>query len=602
MFMEQLVMEINDFKSINKANIEINKINVVGGVNGSGKSTASKIFYSFLKGNSTKRTDYFIQSVGDEINDVIDLLNYGGNEYNLPEHIKIDDDFSVIKNAYYNIHEISEKHDKLAKLKSFELIKQFTDEFKNFSKTFENKDIDINKRITEHIKKKIDAMDTSDSDRDDFVNEGLHYIDFIFNKDFEDEFDMDDIRDKINIYENALSDDLSFDEFKEVSDNYYHYVNKIHTFEVFSQLVLYEFNDIIMEMLSANVFPDGFYLGHYYDFIEENSIVDLDMPYDIEKHIMDFNEINDLLKLIEYFHYHNNISEHYLFLEDPINLLESHTSDLSKYAFNYILKKESVYSPFNENNFYMKSTDSKSDAFEYFFNNGFTDSIYYVDNVSIFELRFQEIFFTKLFHMDEIIEDAFVKKITNGEQKLNKSVENILEKIQNIIKGRYHLDGIYFKTDKMDNPFPSAGRYSNNVTTSHVNTPSGIKQIGIIQLLLFNNKLQKDGYLIIDEPEVNLHPDWQFKFAEILVLLAKDLNITIYLNSHSPFFIEAIDAFTEFYDMKDDINYYLTEESENEGKYNFIKIDSNELYKIYENLGNAYDLINQLRLRKRLVK
>ena len=86
------------------------------------------------------------------------------------------------------------------------------------------------------------------------------------------------------------------------------------------------------------------------------------------------------------------------------------------------------------------------------------------------------------------------------------------------------------------------------------------------------------------------------------MLLAKDLNITIYLNSHSPFFIEAIDAFTEFYDMKDDINYYLTEESENEGKYNFIKIDSNELYKIYENLGNAYDLINQLRLRKRLVK
>jgi len=115
-----------------------------------------------------------------------------------------------------------------------------------------------------------------------------------------------------------------------------------------------------------------------------------------------------------------------------------------------------------------------------------------------------------------------------------------------------------------------------------------------------NAKLKKDDFLIIDEPEVNLHPEWQFKFAEILVLLAKDLNITIYLNSHSPFFIEAIDAFTEFYDMQDDVNYYLTQESENEGKYDFTRIRQDELYKIYDNLGRPYDLIDQLRLRKHL--
>ena len=54
--------------------------------------------------------------------------------------------------------------------------------------------------------------------------------------------------------------------------------------------------------------------------------------------------------------------------------------------------------------------------------------------------------------------------------------------------------------------------------------------------------------------------------------------------------------------MQEDINYYLTEESEVKGKYNFTKIGSGELYKIYDNLGNAYDLINQLRLRKKLNK
>lgn len=86
--------------------------------------------------------------------------------------------------------------------------------------------------------------------------------------------------------------------------------------------------------------------------------------------------------------------------------------------------------------------------------------------------------------------------------------------------------------------------------------------------------------MIIDEPEVNLHPEWQFRFAEILVILAKELDITIYLNSHSPTFIESIDAFSEFYDMEEDIYYYLTRESEIEGKFDFIKVNSNELYKI----------------------
>ena len=175
-----------------------------------------------------------------------------------------------------------------------------------------------------------------------------------------------------------------------------------------------------------------------------------------------------------------------------------------------------------------------------------------------------------------------------------------MNKIDGIIGGRYKQDFPYFVSDKKNDPLSFIKSLHKNLETSNTTTSSGIKQIGIVQLLLLNDKLKKDGYLIIDEPEVNLHPEWQFKFADILVLLAKELNITIYLNSHSPMFIEAIDAFAEFYDMLEDVNYYLTEESEIEGKYNFKKINSNELYRIYDNLGNAYDLIDQLRLKKHL--
>ena len=42
-------IKINDFGPINKADIDLNKINVVGGNNATGKSTTSKLLYCFLK-------------------------------------------------------------------------------------------------------------------------------------------------------------------------------------------------------------------------------------------------------------------------------------------------------------------------------------------------------------------------------------------------------------------------------------------------------------------------------------------------------------------------------------------------------------------------
>ena len=208
-----------------------------------------------------------------------------------------------------------------------------------------------------------------------------------------------------------------------------------------------------------------------------------------------------------------------------------------------------------------------------------------------------------LIHDDSILQDYdnripndFKKELramlNNPEHNLPQKNKEILSKIENIIQGRYLT---------RDTSFCFTKEYDETISTAYLNnTPSGIKQIGIIQLLLSKGKLKNGSYIIIDEPEVNLHPDWQFKFAEILVLLVKELNITLYINSHSPMFIESMDAFIEFYDMKNEVNYYLSEESEIYDKYNFNKISSEELYKIYDNLGRAYDLIDQLRLRKHL--
>lgn len=125
---------------------------------------------------------------------------------------------------------------------------------------------------------------------------------------------------------------------------------------------------------------------------------------------------------------------------------------------------------------------------------------------------------------------------------------------------------------------------------------AGIKQIGVIQILLENNSLKENSFLFIDEPESNLHPDWQIKFAEILVLLTKELNITLYLNSYSPIFIEAISLYTQYYDLLKDTNFYLTIKQEN-GKFNFKKINPKNMGEVYENLTKPYDELDKLKAR-----
>ena len=258
-------------------------------------------------------------------------------------------------------------------------------------------------------------------------------------------------------------------------------------------------------------------------------------------------------------------------------------------------------------NFSINAENSQTfDAFEYFFDNGFIDNVYYVDNVSILDFEKRNSKFNT-FHVSEIIYELYPKNFMYAPRHLDEQTEKVLEKIEGIVEGHYDNSGYDFMKRRPSNEYRNTLQFRNSFADKEFNSimsvhslPSGIKQIGTIELLLRNYRLKKDGYLIIDEPEVNLHPEWQFKFAEILVLLAKELNITIYLNSHSPMFIEAIDAFCEFYDMENDVNYYLTQKEGNENKYDFIKIKSNQLYKLYDNLGDGYKLINKLRIRKRL--
>lgn len=106
----------------------------------------------------------------------------------------------------------------------------------------------------------------------------------------------------------------------------------------------------------------------------------------------------------------------------------------------------------------------------------------------------------------------------------------ISDEIQNIISGKLDVskNGDINYTDKENNVIPLSL------------TAMGISNIGLIDLLLRNNVINKGSFLIMDEPEVHLHPEWQVILAQLLYKIAKS-GANIIIATHSLDFLKAFE-------------------------------------------------------------
>ena len=103
--------------------------------------------------------------------------------------------------------------------------------------------------------------------------------------------------------------------------------------------------------------------------------------------------------------------------------------------------------------------------------------------------------------------------------------------------------------------------------------------------------------LILDEPEIHLHPEWQLRYAEILVLIQKSFNLTILLTTHSPFFLDAIELYACKHRIGDKMHYYLSEAVGNQVLFHDV---SDEIDKIYEKMSAPVQVLENLRAELRM--
>lgn len=168
------------------------------------------------------------------------------------------------------------------------------------------------------------------------------------------------------------------------------------------------------------------------------------------------------------------------------------------------------------------------------------------------------------------------------EEAITSHINKIINKIDEACNGELAntSGGIIYKSESSNKAFKMA-----NVST-------GLKTFIIIKRLLLNGSLEDNGTLILDEPEIHLHPEWQVLFAEIIVLLQKEFNMHILLNTHSPYFIEAIEVFVDKHGVKDKSCFYLAEKVDNEAIVNDV---TDETEKIYKQLAEPFQVLENLR-------
>lgn len=167
--------------------------------------------------------------------------------------------------------------------------------------------------------------------------------------------------------------------------------------------------------------------------------------------------------------------------------------------------------------------------------------------------------------------------------KTKEKLREISEVLKTVVDGDIifgQREEIYLKNDNLNKPL------------SVHNLSTGIKSFAILKMLLEKGCLKDKDVLILDEPEIHLHPQWQIVYAQLIVLLQKNFDLSIIVTTHSPYFVDALDLFSHKYEINKKVNYYLASNIE-EGA--IIERVTDNIDLIYKKMASPIQVLDTLR-------
>ena len=232
------------------------------------------------------------------------------------------------------------------------------------------------------------------------------------------------------------------------------------------------------------------------------------------------------------------------------------------------------------------------------------DNTVSINNASWNDIKVEPIYIDNPFIIDDVFTGPFVDFSTYKNHRSNlvsqlitsKSINQIdsivnsnklnhvMESINEIIPGEIDLSesGLFY--------------FYNQKRLDAKNLSTGIKTFAILKRLILGGYISTKGIVILDEPEIHLHPEWQLVLAELIVLMQKEFNLHILITTHSPYFLNAIEVYVAKHNINDKCKYYLSKCIENSESVTFDDV-SNEIDLIYKKLVKPLQKLEDLRYR-----
>lgn len=167
--------------------------------------------------------------------------------------------------------------------------------------------------------------------------------------------------------------------------------------------------------------------------------------------------------------------------------------------------------------------------------------------------------------------------------RAKEKLSDIYQTLQNVVDGEIFLnkdDEFYLKISGCDEPI------------AFHNLSTGIKSFVILKMLLEKGSLKDKDVVVLDEPEIHLHPQWQIAYAELIVLLQKHFELSVIVTTHSPYFVDAVNLFSCKYNINHKVNYYL---SSNEDDGVRMENVTENIDMIYKKMASPIQILDTLR-------
>ena len=214
----------------------------------------------------------------------------------------------------------------------------------------------------------------------------------------------------------------------------------------------------------------------------------------------------------------------------------------------------------------------------------YIDNPFVVDELSMFK-------YNLINPMDELLVDLLTSKSQEGVMdgvietiRTKEKLNDIYKTLQSVVNGEILVtsnnEEYYLKNNEFDKPI------------SFHNLSTGVKSFVILKMLLEKGCLKEKDVVILDEPEIHLHPQWQIAYAELIVLLQKHFDLSVIVTTHSPYFVDALNLFSCKYGTDDKVNFYL---SVNNANTVTMECVTNKIELIYKKMASPIQILDTLR-------